>query len=155
MAKLDMTDEQFQAALSAAASGGASAALAALGIKASESTPQTPNEMFAAQLKNQRQSSDPPIKVQMTPDCVSQLTGAKFTAHSSHGTIFAIPDYVYPPGIETHTPEGGLVPDRMAIKDTHGQYTAEYKQWRWESFWQIDLKAYVGKPLPAYLNKAA
>jgi hypothetical protein len=65
-------------------------------------------------------------------------------------------DYAYPEGIETFVDEpGGRVPHGMPIKTEQGQFSPLYKQWRWENFWQSDIRTYVGKPLPAYVTKAA
>lgn len=63
------------------------------------------------------------------------------------GRIISLDDYQHPAGTDKHVTEGGLVPEGMQIRGADGRPTPEYKQWRWEAYWQRDLRDYVGQPL--------
>ena len=97
--------------------------------------------------------------------CKSE-TGATFTAcvvesrRYPDGVVKTMEDYRHPAGTMTYQRDGGLVPDGMQILRLGTGVPAEgtvipsheldifYKQWRWETFWQADLRAYCnGKPL--------
>jgi hypothetical protein len=98
--------------------------------------------------------------------CKSEVSGATFSAlvieSKTHqaGRVTQLLDYKHPKGVMTYQGAGGLVPDGMPIMrestavlspemtDLPGHALAShYKQWRWEEFWQKDLKHHAGKPL--------
>jgi len=97
--------------------------------------------------------------------CKSEDTGATFTAcviesrTHPNGRIVALENYTHPPGTHTYRANGGLVPDQLQIlragigapqegdKVPRHDYNIFYLQWRWEEFWQKDLRRYAGKPL--------
>ncbi len=97
--------------------------------------------------------------------CKSEETGATFTAcvveSKAHpaGRIIALENYTHPPGVAVYQSDGGLVPTGMQIlragtaAPEEGRVppkhdlTPYYMQWRWEMFWQRDLRKFAGKEL--------
>jgi hypothetical protein len=69
--------------------------------------------------------------------------------------VVRIRDYQYPDGVDHHISEGGLVPNGMQMKNAGGTDLATFKQWKWETFYQQDLRAWIGKPLPVYVRADA
>jgi hypothetical protein len=151
MADVRLTQEQFNDAIKAAAQAGAEAAVAAMGGRAAAQplSAQSPEEQFQAQkeaLFGSRREGPPHTFVK---NCES-VTGAKFTARIDHrGIIVNLDDYTHPAGTETLITEGGLVPSGYKIGGD------QHKQWKWSSFWQADINAFVGKALPAHVKRAA
>lgn len=155
MARLEMTEEQFQAALAAAAKGAAEAAVAQMRAAAPDAPPQTgpisveefPGQ-YASVLKKMRERPSEPQPEPVA--CISPITGSSFRARCRpDGRVLELLDYKEPEGIDKHVSEGGLVPDGAPIKDQNGRLDADYKQWRWTEFWFADLKAWIGKKMPA------
>lgn len=157
MAKFEITEEQFAAALTAASKGGAESALEAVGYRGAPSpgVAQSPNEMFAAQMKAARVSTEPPLQIDRVEGVLSNVTGSRFTAVKVHGVVAQLEGYTYPDGIEKDEADGGLAPNRLGVRNKDGQLSPQFKQWRWENFYQLDLRTFVGKVLPAHVVKAA
>lgn len=84
------------------------------------------------------------------------------------GRVVRLEKYRHPKGIETHQAMGGRVPDGLQIRAaqstgseagpdgeqrsiTSGRsgYSLMYLQWRWEEFYQTDLRRLVGSALRA------
>lgn len=77
----------------------------------------------------------------------SPLTGAAFRVRvDNQGVIRNLLDYTYPIGSDVHEEDGGLVPNGAPIKDDKGGLDPHFKQWRWTTFWQADLRTYIDKP---------
>ena len=150
-----MTEEQFQNAIATAATSAAKAAVEAAMSALTGNAPQkkfedaSPNDQFAAMMHARKQGDQPPIPVTLE-ECKSPDTGATFKAEIQRGIVFTLVDYAYPEGIEVHQSDGGIVPDRLPVKDPDGRYNPAYKQWRWTEFLQRDMRSFVGRPLPAY-----
>lgn len=97
--------------------------------------------------------------------CRSEDTQATFTAcvveskQFPAGRIVALENYTHPPGVAVYQSEGGLVPTSMQIlragtaapeegrNPPKHDLTPYYMQWRWEEFWQKDLRRHAGKEL--------
>lgn len=155
MARFELTEEQFHAAIAAAAKSGAEAALAGVAERSGPAAvgrwdDLSPNEQFLEQMKERRGARLPPIPTETIKGLVSDFTGSTFSAEVQHGIVVTLGDYAYPTGFDSHQEEGGIVPNRMTILDTNGQPSPEYRQWRWENFYQADLRSYVGKALPKH-----
>jgi hypothetical protein len=58
-------------------------------------------------------------------------------------------DYKEPAGSKISVSAGGMVPDGLTIYDNRGQENPNYKQWRYDTFWKLDLNTYRGQPLSA------
>ncbi len=112
--------------------------------------------------------------IDVVEGCTSDFTGATFDAEITwpaatidgkivgrlpgDGTVTALRNYKEPAGVDKHTADGGLVPNGMKITENYGQgeeIADGYKQWRWESFWQADLRRFVGKSLPPHVRKTS
>jgi hypothetical protein len=122
--------------------------------------------------------------VEMVENCVSDLgatdaegnvRGATFDAELQYVPVIVdgkivgkrgapvckrIFNYRLPIGFDKHLAEGGIVPAGMTIATLEqverGDVDREgYAQWLAETFWQADLKRFVGKQLPAHVRPAA
>lgn len=85
-------------------------------------------------------------------------TGATFVAvvadSRTHpgGRVINLEQYRHPEGVDRYQADGGLVPDGFPMAGGDGKASSSlYKQWRWESFYQADLRSFVGKPLPPHV----
>lgn len=101
--------------------------------------------------------------------CKSEETGATFDAHVvaskslPHGRITQLLNYKHPEGLYTFQRNGGRVPDEHPIlRDATAapgegrelqkhQLAPLYLQWRYENFWKVDLRRYVGRELHPHL----
>jgi hypothetical protein len=66
--------------------------------------------------------------------------------------------YTEPVGHDVHQAQGGLVPDGLTIQEQGPggpRLSSTYVQWKWETFWQADIRRFVGKPLPAHIRADA
>jgi hypothetical protein len=96
----------------------------------------------------------PPGRPQEVIECVSEISGSKFTAvvcasrTFPNGRVVKLENYRYATGSDTNEREGGLVPNGITVKNKSGTPTTEWHQWRWENFWKADLCHYVGNELP-------
>lgn len=115
--------------------------------------PPPPNEEEQfAQL--QKMASERPFPPDVPWGRVLSPTGATFVprvipskAHPK-GRVVELLEYTYPEGVDRHQSDGGLVPDGHPILVTNkaGQMqSADYKQWRYLTFWRQDLTTYVSK----------
>lgn len=150
---IEMTEEQFHGAIAAAAKAAAEAVLAAHGpqVPVQKFEDAAPDDQFHAMMRERRGQHLPPLEVK-TKSCKSHVTGATFDADVDHnGIVTSLPNYKYPEGIDQSVDSGGLVPHGLPMKDeTSGREHKLYSQWRWENFWQLDLRTYVGKKLPKF-----
>jgi len=153
--RIEMTAEQFNAAITAAATAAAAAALAQVG--ASQAPAPPPNrgpqhiEDFPGQYasvmreaRNRKVTDDPePVP------CRGEM-GATFRAQvNKQGVVVALLDYREPPESMKHEDEGGHVPNGSPIYEDEGakRLAVHFKQWRYETYWQADLRMFVGKKL--------
>jgi hypothetical protein len=127
--------------------------------------PKTPLEHAGLSPDQIKQVTEPPTwipRYRYIP-CKSEETGATFDAHVlesrdaklyPQGRIVNLRNYKHPEGTETYQSNGGLVPDGLQIL-VHGAgpgtYTDTYKQWRWTTFYQTDLRRYVQRAIAAHL----
>ncbi len=139
----------------------------ALTLLAQQLKPQGPLEQAGLdQATIDRVKKPPePRKYRMIPGR-SEETAATFTLHVveskkyPNGRIVALADYKHPPGMFTWRSEGGQVPDGFPMLRDHNsgsigdganvqnhQLSVQYKQWRWEEFWQRDLRRHIGKEI--------
>lgn len=125
--------------------------LKAIGFKAPDGEHLTVDEKFHQQVSELKRPAAA-IPTELIKNVRSPNTGATFDMVVCRGIATDLPNYTYPEGVEKHQTEGGLVPNGQSIKDVHGQYTTEYKQWRWDEFWKADLNFFVGKPVPSYVR---
>lgn len=158
MARIEMTEEQFQAAIAAAARAGAEAVLstqaaapAAAPAPHASTSPISVEEFpgqYASILKAMRSR---PAEAEPEPvTCVSPITGSSFRARiRADGRVLELLEYAYPDGIDKHESDGGRVPNGSPIYNANGKFEAHYLQWRWSEFWYADLRAWVGKKLPS------
>jgi len=162
MARLEMSEEQFNAAIAAAATSAAQAAVAAV-LAQQAATPaavaapvQNRGPMniedfpgqYATIMREARQRvavGDPePVP------CRGEM-GATFIAQiNKDGVVVALLDYKEPEASRIHENAGGHVPNGSPIyEDAGGRQvlTVHYKQWRYETYWLADLRYFVGKPI--------
>jgi hypothetical protein len=80
---------------------------------------------------------------------VSQETRACGVAYVSvsrthaTGRVLSLPEYRFPEGHDRSVANGGLCA-LAELNDKNGQPTALYKQWKFTTFWQRDLRMFVG-----------
>lgn len=146
--------------------------------KAEEITPiDSPDELhekLMASLRGQDQDLEPFHLIEVHQGCLSD-TGATFDAEvhypalrkggkivgrdAKRGLVKVLSNYTWPEGVDKHVSQGGLVPDGMEMKELSGQWigqeTDAYRQWKYEEFYKADNKRYVGKPLPAHIQRVA
>ena len=85
---------------------------------------------------------------------------ASFVAAIQRGKVIALRDYAEPEEIWRHTSEGGICTlgrDEMfkpncERKAVHA--TDKMKRWAYETFYLVDARFYVGKPLPRHMRPA-
>jgi len=167
MAKtIEITEEKLQELLNDTAARAARQATEAAiaGLAARSSTPQAPpmafedadpDTQFKAMMDARRGKDRPPKSISKVA-AHSEDTGATFLAviDDATGVVFRLDAYTFPDGVDRHMPDG-RVPDGLQIHDKNGQPTIVYKQWRWENFWQADLRRFIGKKLPKYARVEA
>lgn len=134
---------------------------------------QRPNELTMAGLSEarQKQMTTPPppqkFRVLRGRSSVTKATFSMIVIQSRafpKGRVVRLEEYRHPKGIETHQAMKGLVPDGLPIRNG-GSNTSEvgpdgesrgvvssrngmnlvYLQWRWEEFYQTDLRRLVSK----------
>ncbi len=159
MADIRMSEEQFNAAITAAARAGAEAAIAAqpapvalAPIAAAPNRGPMNIEDFPGQYASimrearQRKAVDDPDPI----PCRGEM-GATFTAQiNKAGVVVALLDYKEPAASLIHENAGGHVPNGSPIyEDAGGRQvlTVHYKQWRYETYWLADLRYFVSKPI--------
>lgn len=136
-----------------------------------------PNELTMAGLSEAKQkamvSPPPPQKFRVIRgrSSVTKATFNMIVVQSKafpKGRVVRLEEYKHPKGIDTHQSMKGLVPDGLQIKATGSLvgeigpdgdqrsvtasrtgYTLQYLQWRWEEFYQTDLRRLVGKSVMA------
>lgn len=153
--RIEMTAEQFNAAITAAATAAVTAALAQVGTATTVPPPQNRGpqhiEDFPGQYasvmreaRNRRVTDDPePVA------CRGEM-GATFRAQvNKAGVVVALLDYREPIESMRHEDEGGHVPNGSPIYEDEGakRLAVHFKQWRYETYWQADLRMFVGKKL--------
>lgn len=145
-----LTHEQLQTLITASVS-------AALAGRPGPSlpAPMTEDEKLA-DLARQYSGVDRAVPREKLVPCVSEDTGATFTARviesrsDPNGRIVELLDYKRPDGCDRHVDDmpPGLVPKGLMIhRSDNGHPTLQYKQWLWTTFWQADLRRFVGLPL--------
>jgi len=150
---IQITEAELDAKIAAAVQAGAQSAIAAF-----QSMPQsqpaapvmpppdaTEGGQYDRILKALKGTPAPPEKEPFWAR--SPLTGASFRVRvDNQGIIRNLLDYTYPPGSDVHEEDGGLVPNGAPIKDDKGGLDPHFKQWRWTTYWQADLRTYIDKP---------
>ena len=138
MATITITEEQLQGAISAAVK----AALTQVGA-AGAPPPQkhlTEEERFHNALGH-----DAPVRTGRPEKIVHCVTdsGSSFDAvvvpdrRNTTGRVIRLDNYAYP--------EPLVFPENMPhIDPKSGQLNLQAKQWRWTTYWQADIKQYVG-----------
>lgn len=142
MANITMTEEQFAQLL--ATLGGKPAANPAFETL-------TDDEKFAAMLDS-RAGNDRPKLPTESVDAKSYETGATFRAFIVRGVVAQLEDYTYPVGYDIPQAEGGLLPNGLPHLEKDGTPNMMFKQHVWESYFQRDIRNYVGKPLPSHVR---
>lgn len=113
--------------------------------------PPDDEEQFA---RLQKMASERPFAPDIPWGRVLSPTGATFIPRvipsKTHpkGRVVDLLEYTHPEGVDRHQSDGGLVPDGHPILVTNkaGQMlSADYKQWKYTTFWRQDLNTYVGK----------
>jgi hypothetical protein len=144
-----MTQEQFSEAIAAAAKAAVEGVLASQAKATVATVDASPEEQFDAQKKAALGAPRPGPEPTYVKNCPS-VTGATFTAKIDHrGKVTELLDYECPTGVDALVTEGGIVPSGYRIGGN------EHAHWKWSSFWQADINAFVGKPLPAHVKAAA
>jgi hypothetical protein len=123
---------------------------------------KTPLEHAGLSPEQVKRVTEPPVWVPKFRfiRCKSDETGATFEAHVlesrdttkfPHGRIVGVRGYTHPEGVDVFQSNGGLVPDGMQIlvDGTATTLTHMYKQWRWTTFYQTDLRRYVQRAIVA------
>ena len=132
--------------------------------------PQGPLEMAGLTQERIDEITKPPAaqRYRLVP-WRSEETGATATAHVvegktlKNGRITQLIGYAHPSEAYLHQNEGGHVPDGFPIwKDGSARTITEgkepeigdldpaFKQWRWEQYYQADLRRCIGKELHAH-----
>jgi hypothetical protein len=87
------------------------------------------------------------------------VVSGKLVGKSGAPVVRNLLKYTLPAGHDRHQNAGGLVPNGMSMKELgmdHQEKLADgYKQWLWETFWQADLRRFVGRQLPAHVRPQA
>jgi len=87
------------------------------------------------------------------------VVNGKIVSKSGPPTVRNLLNYTLPEGHDRHQAQGGIVPNGMTMKEIGADHQEKlsdgYKQWLWESFWQADLRRFVGKQLPAHVRPQA
>jgi hypothetical protein len=110
-----------------------------------------PIPTFEERVQEVRGEPTPAAPQRLIP-CRSEITGSTFTARvaksrtSPEGRIVGLDGYTHPAGADKYISDGGDVPDGFPIFDANGKLTPLFKQWKWETYWQRDLRDFVGKP---------
>ena len=124
-------------------------------------TAKTPDEVFAERMAAARGAAKPPSTTrEFRVPCRSPLTDATFFARLVRskafptGRIVELQEYERPVGWNVHREDGGLCPlDRSLMGlDPQGNHHWAFRKWVYETFWQTDLEALVGKGGIAYLK---
>jgi hypothetical protein len=130
--------------------------------------PQGPLEMAGLTAEHIERITKPPAPQRFRKILWrSEETGATGVAHVvesrkfPHGRITAIESYTHPAEAYTHESEGGKVPDGFHMwagqqrtipegQEPHvGDLNQAFKQWRYETFYQADLRFYNGREVKA------
>ena len=150
-----LSEDQFRELLAAATK--SNQAMAPVGVQ-----PLSPDQqvnVFVDAMKKGNLEDRPLHKIEKIA-CMSLETGSSFTAVVAssktfpEGRVVTLEDYAFPPGIDMHVDEGGLVPNGMALKLKDGSETKDFKHWKWLNYYQKDLQRYVGRDA-AWLKRMA
>lgn len=106
-------------------------------------TPDERHELMMSELRGKGRPGPPESTIE---GCRSEDTGATFNARTVSGKVVNLDAYTLPAGLDKHVSEGGLVPEGMVITNEGDDWA--YRQWVWTTFWQADLRRFIGKPLP-------
>jgi hypothetical protein len=154
MADIRMSEEQFAAAIKAAAEAAVSAVLAGQPAPSAPLPNRGPMniEEFPGQYASIMREARQRVAVG-DPDpvpCRGEM-GATFLAQiDKRGIIVALLEYKEPPQSQIYENAGGHVPNGSSIyEDAGGRQvlSVHYKQWRYETYWLADLRYFVGKPI--------
>jgi hypothetical protein len=87
------------------------------------------------------------------------VVNGKIIGKSGAPIVRNLLNYKLPAGHDRHLNAGGLVPNGMSMKelgmDHQEKLSDGYKQWLWETFWQADLRRFVGRQLPPHVRPQA
>lgn len=136
---------------------------------------RTLEEKFTGDMAAMRGHDRPPLVERMIA-CKSPATGSTFQARIvesrgwPQGKVVDLVDYTHPDGIDKHVADGGIVPDGLNIRIgadragkaklpdgteitiSVGDFTPEYKMWKYAEYWKRDLVEFVGKPFAEYIR---
>ena len=130
--------------------------------------PTDPSNLGLSEAQRRKLTDLPPPQSYRYIPCTSEETGATFVAHvvaSSkfpNGRITRLEEYTLPAGASKFVAAGGLIPDGMPIGGPNrgslsdptdvpsSELSTPFKIWRWETFWQSDLRRLVGKEIKAH-----
>jgi hypothetical protein len=136
----------------------------------------TPDELAAKLMADIRGQSDDVARfglVEVVFNCKSDFTDATFDAEVHHDTVTSggkilgrrpgpgrvvkLINYTEPPEASVRVTDGGKVPMDMHELGVSGtsQPSLQYGQWKWENYWQADLKRFIGRPLPNHVRMEA
>jgi hypothetical protein len=144
---ITLTPEMLQTLVAAEA---AKAVKAAMGQLESRSA----DDLFQAQHDRDRGIGRPLAPETLVP-CTSPLTGSTFTARTvssrayPSGRVMELLDYQRPTGWDVHRDNGGLydgVPEDLIPVPTTGKVPVKFAKWVFQTFWQTDANALLGKP---------
>jgi hypothetical protein len=117
-------------------------------------TAKSPDQRMTEAMASAR-GQDRPAAEEFLIACRSPITNATFTARmvdskSIGKRVVELLDYQRPEGWDRKKADGGIVPDgdEMPIKNADGSPSKKYTMWLYNNFWQRDINALGGKPLP-------
>lgn len=136
----------------------------------------SPDELAAklmAEIRGQRDDVAKLGLVEVVLGCKSDFTDATFDAEIHYetvtsggkiigkrpgpGKVVSLLHYKEPPAASIRTEDGGAVPMDMTEIGANGASvpSLSYGQWKWESYWQADIRRFVGRPLPEHVKREA
>jgi hypothetical protein len=152
--RIEMSAEQFSAAITTAATAAVAAALAQIqGTHAAPPPNRGPQhiEDFPGQYASvMREARNRKVTDDPEPVACRGEMGATFRAQiNKAGIVVALLDYREPPESMKHEDDGGHVPNGSPIYEDEGakRLAVHFKQWRYETYWQTDLRMFVGKKI--------
>jgi len=118
----------------------------------------TSDEVAERALDALRGKNRPPKPSVTVERCKSDLTEATFDAYIEDGVVKDLLNYTHPENTGKHQRDGGIVPDGIKIQEydaamLDGDFS--YVQWRYENYWKVDNRRFIGKPLPKHVAAEA
>jgi hypothetical protein len=117
-------------------------------------TAKSPDQRMTEAMASAR-GQDRPAAPEFLVACRSPITNATFTARLLDSKaigkrVVELLNYERPEGWDRKKVDGGLVPDgdEMPLKNADGSPSKKYAMWLYNTYWQRDVNALGGKPLP-------